>query len=447
MFSTYPVLLDVQTFVRSFADALGVVDISDNSVWLLSVIAGAIAAILVASAVRECFFLPLRRRFNADRLKQKPSWKCPDTGLVTIPDKRTTAIVFINSKSGGQLGGAEMVQLFKKYLHRAQVFDLANTNPKEVLEPYKHNHVNRVRILCCGGDGTVGWILGVCRDLNAHFPVGVFPLGTGNDLARSINWGSGMNFLRPYDVQRYLSALSGSKVLKFDQWRVEVHGPRSLSGESLDRVEAEAALEVSNPSFASQAVKVFTMNNYFSMGVDGDIALNFHNERIRHPERFTSQRMNVIKYAVMGFEGAFEGVPLGSGLHVETSRAPGEAAKDLPINPLWKGIIVGNVPFYQGGKTFWDPDRAARNTHGFTACSLSDQLLEVMAVSGTLHIGMVHLQVDKAIPLSQSNSVTLNIHDDIAMQVDGEPWRQRGPSKVVITHLGAYPMLRPRRSL
>ncbi|CUG88824.1 diacylglycerol kinase-like protein, putative [Bodo saltans] len=149
----------------------------------------------------------------------------------------------------------------------------------------------------------------------------------------------------------------------------------------------------------------------------------------------------------MGFEGAFEGVPLGSGLRVEASRDPGEAAKDLSINPLWKGIIVGNVPYYQGGKTFWDPDRAARKKLSLTECSLSDQRLEVMAVSGTLHIGMVHLQVDKAIPLSQSNSLTLNIHDDIAMQVDGEPWRQRGPSKVVITHLGAYPMLRPRRSL
>lgn len=450
MFPQLVALGDLQRVVNELcAQYLGPTDaiyFTDNAMLGITIAVGVVTVILVVSAVRECFFIPLTRRFSADRLKQKASWKCLETDAVTIPEHRTTALVFINSKSGGQLGGEEMVQMFKKHLHKSQVYDLATTNPKEIIEAYKHNAVNRLRILCCGGDGTVGWILGVCRDLGAHFSIGVFPLGTGNDLARSINWGSGMNSVSPRDVQTYLHGLAKSKVVKFDQWRVEVHGPKSSSGESLDRVEAEAAA-TNNQSFASQQTKVFTMNNYFSMGVDGDIALNFHNERIRHPERFTSQRMNVIKYAFMGLEGAFEGVPLGPGLHMEASPAAGKPSADIHVNPLWKGIIIANVPFYQGGKTFWDPDRAARDKHGFSECSLEDQRLEVMAVSGTLHIGMVHLQVDKAIPLSQSHSVSIDIQDDIAMQVDGEPWRQRGPSKVVITYLGAYPMLRPRRAL
>ena len=75
-----------------------------------------------------------------------------------------------------------------------QVFDLSEGGPEVGLRCIAPGgEYMDCQLLVCGGDGTVGWVLATMDELclKNEPPVAVLPLGTGNDLSRSLGWGPG----------------------------------------------------------------------------------------------------------------------------------------------------------------------------------------------------------------------------------------------------------------
>lgn len=67
-------------------------------------------------------------------------------------------IVMANPKSGGKDGEA-ILSSFRRLLNPIQVVDISELSPECGLEICRFLPNHTCRILACGGDGTVGWIL------------------------------------------------------------------------------------------------------------------------------------------------------------------------------------------------------------------------------------------------------------------------------------------------
>uniref|UniRef100_A0A3Q4MU63 Diacylglycerol kinase n=1 Tax=Neolamprologus brichardi TaxID=32507 RepID=A0A3Q4MU63_NEOBR len=208
-------------------------------------------------------------------------------------------LVFVNPKSGGNQG-TKILQSFMWYLNPRQVFDLSQGGPKEGLELYRKVH--NLRILACGGDGTVGWILS-CLDelaLTPQPPVAVLPLGTGNDLARTLNWGGGYT---DEPLSKILSHVEEGTAVQLDRWNLLVEPNHSAGAEPDEQQTDKLPLDV--------------FNNYFSLGFDAHVTLEFHESREANPEKFNSRFRNKMFYAGTAFSDFLMGSSKDLSKHIK----------------------------------------------------------------------------------------------------------------------------------
>ncbi|TRY85769.1 hypothetical protein DNTS_014580 [Danionella cerebrum] len=307
-------------------------------------------------------------------------------------------LVFVNPKSGGNQG-SKIIQTFQWYLNPRQVFDLSQGGPQEGLEMYRKVH--NLRILACGGDGTVGWILSALDQLQLKPApaVAVLPLGTGNDLARTLNWGGGYT---DEPLSKILSHVEDGNVVQLDRWNLILKSnPEAGTEEKDEQVTDKLPLDV--------------FNNYFSLGFDAHVTLEFHESREANPEKFNSRFRNKMFYAGTAFSDFLMGSSKDLAKHIRvvcdgtdlTSKV-----QDLKLQCL----VFLNIPRYCAGTMPWgNPGEH----HDFEPQRHDDGCIEVIGFTMT---SLATLQVGgHGERLNQCREVVLTTFKPIPMQVDGEP--------------------------
>jgi len=199
---------------------------------------------------------------------------------------RTPLVCVINPKSGE--GATHITREMYSLLNPVQICDITYDNPEEIILSYIKCFPN-CRIIACGGDGTVSWINSIFdKFLKDNIvtreeipPIGVIPLGTGNDLSRVLGWGGGYEGESAIELFKELAF--NSEVIEMDRWKV-VMGP-----------DSSILSKIKKPN-----VKTTIMNNYFSIGSDANIAYAFDTTRKEHPSMFKSRIVNKIWYFSLG---------------------------------------------------------------------------------------------------------------------------------------------------
>jgi len=288
-------------------------------------------------------------------------------------------LILVNPQAGNRKG-AIFLSALEGRLRRDKDsrIELETTRKGPLREQLQEKGHELERLIVVGGDGTVGQALEAIWRLGLSLEVGIVPMGTGNDMARSLGLYDG----KEWTLDELFAYLSTSAKKKIDLWTID--GRRSFS-------------------------------NYVSIGMDASVVQGFCKLRSSLETRpwKASKELYFALYFLTWLKRRSHKVPQGTTFSWEDPEG------------RWQGVEVGgarvlaitNTPYYAAG-CLMAPE----------AC-LGDGILEV-----TLFPTMrpyVQLMATRIGPLARmgmqrwwwrrrAKSLELGLSVPTALQVDGE---------------------------
>ncbi|CAF0919439.1 unnamed protein product, partial [Didymodactylos carnosus] len=344
---------------------------------------------------------------------------------------REKIIAFVNPKSGG-LQGERVFEQLRAQIGEDNVYDLVKSKgPDEGLR--ENRNEKNLRIIACGGDGTVGWVLSALDTSQMQYldfvSVGVIPLGTGNDMARFLGWGPGY---RGEPLAPMIQTLATGETRLLDRWFIDVQPAAHTEASSV---------KVPQPVF----------NNYLSFGADAQIALDFHLKRNANPRMYSNRIVNQLAYGCIScgtfidrrylcgnIANYFELVVDGRSIDDEMHRFRPDAICFLNI----ASYAAGTNPWQGVYDRLWCA-RSAPDDDRFREQSCSDGYLEII---GFKHFELARIRLGRrGHRIAQGSEIKLTIIRDLPMEIDGEPFLL-GPCQITITRKNQSRMIITQRS-
>ena len=236
-----------------------------------------------------------------------------------------------------------------------------------------------------------------------------FP-GTGNDLSRSLGWGGGYI---DEPISKILSSLHSADTLLMDRWELVVERNEHPSSE--DRGKDKLPLNV--------------VNNYFSIGVDAQIALQFHVAREANPQKFNSRIRNKMFYGQAGGKDLLlrKWKDLSEYVKVECD---GQDITDKLKEHRVHSVLFANIPSFGSGTHPWNSANGKQ--------LMDDGMIEVIGLT-TYQLPMLQAG-GHGTCLAQCKSAKIVTSKTIPMQVDGEASRLN-PANIELKFLSQSCML------
>ena len=304
-------------------------------------------------------------------------------------------LVFVHPKSGGGQG-LTILKEFMWLLNPRQVFDLTKFKPEYALQLFKGINV---RVLCCGGDGTAGWVMSSMENLQLikKPPISLLPLGTGNDLSRVSGWGASYS---DEPLSQILFQVEAATVRPLDRWDIEVTPLPS---------------PLRDPS-GKDDLPVRVMSNYFSIGADAHASLEFHQFRERNKEKPQSRLKNKFIYLKTGSIDFLKRTYLSMCEHIELKCDGNDFTNHIRDNN-YAALVILNIQSYGAGTDPWGTPNLRRSTLGLQ--KQDDGMLEVIGLKQS-QISLLYVggHGDR---ITQAREVYIKSTQPIPAQVDGEP--------------------------
>lgn len=384
----------------------------------------------------------------------------------TDAEQRPRIVAFVNSKSGGQAGEL-LRQTLREHLGsledekaiEGEVCDLSLDGEPEntiqfLAESLKFSEAP-TRLLVCGGDGTVTWILTAleqCEDLQGKLhllPVAIVPLGTGNDLARSLGWGPKLE--RVGDILQYLKwAMEGVPCI-MDQWRLVIRPHTKLPEDHKLRTHGSHPQLVQDKELAVQllgdmhealesdegtAGEVFVgyWQNYFSVGADAMVVSSVEHSRNetacgRRCFRSGLGKICYVWQMLAGLRNVRNVSDTIGQLKVGLPDSTTDALVDMHSELRQRRMVVlgmVNINSYGSGSQV-QPNLI----HTGDQPSPSDGLMEVFSFRNVLALGAANISIRPKYHTS-AGAVVFRLKSAEHMQIDGEGWRLDSGCDVLI---------------